>query len=284
MITVTYGTNLTYTITPEVGYKIDDVLIDNQSVGPVTTYTFSNAKGDHSISVLFSVIPLSINVDANPGGSVSPEGTTIVNYGSEITCTFIPDYGYRINDVKIDNISAGSILSYSFKNITGNHNLSVVFKPITTYTISVSPGNGGSITPSGTVTLFEGTDQVYSIIPEEGYRIMDVLVDNKSVGPVSEYTFSNIESNHNISARFTTSIDVSVYPNPFVSDLNILIAAPGGNLFDMTIADLSGRNIYSQTIPANTVVPVNLQVTKGYYIVRIFSSGKKIATIKIVKT
>ena len=142
-ITVTYGTNLTYAITPQVGYKIDDVLIDNQSVGPVTSYTFSNPKGDHTISVLFSLITYSVNVDANPGGSVSPDGTTIVNYGSEITCTFTPDYGYRIYDVKIDNISVGSILSYSFRNITGNHNISVVFKPITTYTISVSPGPGG---------------------------------------------------------------------------------------------------------------------------------------------
>jgi hypothetical protein len=67
--------------------------------------------------------------------------------------------------------------------------------------------------------------------------------------------------------------------------LNIYIAAPGGNLFDMTIADLSGKNIFSQTmIPGNTVVPFNLQVSKGYYIVRIFSAGKKIATIKIVKS
>ena len=187
--------------------------------------------------------------------------------------------------MKIDNISVGSILSYSFKNVTDNHNLSVIFKPITTYTISVSPGNGGSITPSGSVTLFEGTDQVYSIIPEEGYRIMDVLVDNKSVGPVSEYTFSNIASNHTISARFTTSIDVSVYPNPFINELKIFIATPEGNLFDMTITDLSGKIIYTQTkIPGNTVVPVTFQVTKGYYIVRIFSAGKKIATIKIVKS
>jgi hypothetical protein len=84
---------------------------------------------------------------------------------------------------------------------------------------------------------------------------------------------------------FTTSIDVGLYPNPFVSEFNVFIAAPEGFLFDMVITELSGKNIYSQNrIPGNTVVPVTPQVSKGYYIVRIFSAGKKIATMKIVKS
>ncbi len=53
----------------------------------------------------------------------------------------------------------------------------------------------------------------------------------------------------------------------------------------MEIADISGKIVFTQTeIPGNIVVPVSLHVSKGYYILRIFSAGKKIATIRIIKS
>ena len=284
-ITVNYGTAHTVSIIPDIGYQIDDVIIDNNSVGKISTYTFSNVKGDHSISASFSIIKYSVTAESNSGGSVNPSGTTVVNYGSKMTFAFTPDYGYRISDVRVDGISAGSITSYSFNNITDNHSISVIFKPIATFSISASPGKGGSITPDGSVTIFEGSEQTYAIIPDNDYRILDVLVDNKSIGPVPEYTFTNIASNHSISAMFTTSIDVKVYPNPFIGEFSIYIASPEGFLYDLSIADINGKIVYTRKkIEGNTVVPVDLKVPQGYYILRIFTGGWKIATIKVIKS
>ena len=51
--TVSYGDSKTFTITPAQGYKIKSVVVDGVNKGVLTTYTFSNVKGAHSISVTF---------------------------------------------------------------------------------------------------------------------------------------------------------------------------------------------------------------------------------------
>lgn len=70
------------------------------------------------------------------------------------------------------------------------------------YSINASAGTGGYISPSGTVTLSQGTNKTFSITPAKGYRISKVSVDGVSVGAVSTYTFSNINRNHTIFAAF----------------------------------------------------------------------------------
>ena len=281
---VRYGTDKSYTFIPATGYRISDVLVDNNSVGPVSEYKFTNVTDDHTIYVSFAIITFNLTAESNQGGSISPAGETVINYGSNLTYTITPDYGYRLSDVKVDNVSAGKVTSYSFNNITSNHRISVTFEPIPTYTISVLSETGGSISPSESVTLFEGSDQTYSITPEAGYRILDVLVDNNSLGPLSEYIFSNITADHTISALFTTRIDVTAYPNPFADEFKIFIATPEGFIFDLYMTDLSGKIVYKQDqVPGNTIIPVNLKLQHGMYIIRIYSEGKKIANLKIVK-
>ncbi|MCX5814663.1 MAG: PKD domain-containing protein, partial [Proteobacteria bacterium] len=70
-------------------------------------------------------------------------------------------------------------------------------------TITASAGENGSITPSGAITVNQGTSQNYAITPSTGYQVADVLVDGVSVGAVSTYTFNNVAVSHTISATFT---------------------------------------------------------------------------------
>ena len=51
--TVSYGDSKTFTITPAQGYKVKSVVVDGVNKGELTTYTFSNVKAAHSISVTF---------------------------------------------------------------------------------------------------------------------------------------------------------------------------------------------------------------------------------------
>jgi len=46
-----------------------------------------------------------------------------------------------------------------------------------TYTITTSAGSGGTISPSGSVIVDYGSSKVFSIIPDSGYHIVDVIVD-----------------------------------------------------------------------------------------------------------
>jgi len=60
--------------------------------------------------------------------------------------------------------------------------------------------------PSGTIYLNYGESKSFTITPNIGYKISDVKVDGNSVGSVSSYTFTNITSNHTISATFEKQI------------------------------------------------------------------------------
>lgn len=51
---VKYDKSVTYRITPADGYVLADVLVDGESVGAVTAYTFANVKADHTISAVFA--------------------------------------------------------------------------------------------------------------------------------------------------------------------------------------------------------------------------------------
>ena len=72
----------------------------------------------------------------------------------------------------------------------------------TRYTITANAGEGGSITPSGSVRVSRGSDKTFTITAGEGYVVADVLVDGKSVGAVSSYTFENVRGNHAIEAHY----------------------------------------------------------------------------------
>ncbi len=282
--TVNYGTSRKYTITPSTGYYISDVKVDNVSAGPLTEYTFTDITVNHSISASFSIITFVITSASNTGGTVSPSGKTTVNYGSDLYFEFTPDYGFRIKDVMVDNVSKGKISSFVFGDITGDHSISVIYEPIPVYTIIATAGVGGLLTPAGPTDIFEGSDLTFSIVPDAGYRILDVKVDNYSEGAVPEYTFSEITSNHVITASFTTSSEIKIYPNPFRDNFNVKIASPYGYIFDLELTDISGRLVYVQNnIPGNDITPVSFQEADGFYLASILLNGKKIALFKLLK-
>ena len=73
------------------------------------------------------------------------------------------------------------------------------------YTIKATPvksGNGGTISPPGSLSIREGKDRTFTITPDKGYVIKDVKVDDKSIGPEKSYTFENVRENHTIEAIF----------------------------------------------------------------------------------
>jgi len=195
------GSSATFKITPYEGYKIKDILVDGVSVGAISTYTFTNITSDHKIEAAFEPITFTLTASASPGGVVSPSGTLIVNYGDSKTFSINPDIGYHIADVKVDGKSVGALLTYTLANITDNHVIEAIFA-INTYNITASATSGGSISPSGTITVNYGDSKTFTITPDKGYRISDVKVDGVSVGAISTYTFTNITSDHKIEAIF----------------------------------------------------------------------------------
>ena len=70
------------------------------------------------------------------------------------------------------------------------------------YTIKATAGAGGSISPSGNVSVREGRDQTFTITPDKGYAVANVKIDGKSIGAVKSYTFENVSRTHTIEVIF----------------------------------------------------------------------------------
>ena len=74
-----------------------------------------------------------------------------------------------------------------------------------TYAITPSAGTGGSITPGEKTILDMGEDMTFAIAPDAGFQISQVYIDGTSMGAISEYTFSDTQVDHVISAVFTAT-------------------------------------------------------------------------------
>jgi len=206
-VIVAEGENQSFTITADAGFSITDVVVDGTSVGAVANYTFSNVTTSHTITASFTqdeANTYTIIASANNGGSISPNGSVTVTEGDNQTFTINADAGFSITDVVVDGTSVGAVANYTFSNVVTNHTITAIFtqNEANTYTIVASAGNGGSISPNGTLTVTEGDNQTFAISADTGFSITDVVVDGTSVGAVANYTFSNITTSHTISASF----------------------------------------------------------------------------------
>jgi YD repeat-containing protein len=126
-VVVNYGGSQSFSIAPNANYHIADVTVDGNSQGAVTSYTFSNVTANHTISATFDLNTFRITATAGNGGSISPSGTAIINYGGSQAYTITPNSGYNYVNVMVDGVSKGSITSYTFNNVTANHTISATF-------------------------------------------------------------------------------------------------------------------------------------------------------------
>jgi len=91
---------------------------------------------------------------------------------------------------------------------------------VESFAITTSAGPGGSISPSGEVSVQSGSNQIFTIDRASGFDVLDVKVDGLTVGPVSKYTFQNVTAAHTIEASFKEV--TAVQPD------NVIITASAG--------------------------------------------------------
>lgn len=125
-----------------------------------------------------------------------------------------PAYSQNGGPVFVDNVK-----------LTASGGGSTPVEP-TTFTITASAGQGGSITPSGAVSVEKGGSQTFTIKPSDNYEIEDVEVDGVSKGAVETYTISNVSENHTIAATFTEK--AVILPDSIHEDFNNSEALPAG--------------------------------------------------------
>lgn len=72
----------------------------------------------------------------------------------------------------------------------------------TQFTITATAGNGGKIAPTGATKVYKGTSKAFTITPNDGYHVDSLTVDGTAVDVVTEYTFSDVTTNHTIAVTF----------------------------------------------------------------------------------
>lgn len=138
------------------------------------------------------------------GGTISPSGASSVSSGGSRTYSITPATGYSIDSILVDGIAIGAVTSYTFSSVTANHTIVAAFKAMPAgYSITASvSGTGGTISPSGTISVSFGEIKKFTITPQTGYRIVNVIADGISRGSITEYTFWYVTSNRSITATF----------------------------------------------------------------------------------
>ena len=118
------------------------------------------------------------------------------------------DYFGNGTDYTTGLVHALQFMDYVLKDIDlkSNEMLNLTANPVTAtytqYTITATAGDNGSISPAGASVVYRGDDQTFTITPNKGYEVADVLVDGSSVGAVSSYTFKDVTADHTIYATF----------------------------------------------------------------------------------
>ena len=84
------------------------------------------------------------------------------------------------------------------------------------YTITATAGANGSISPEGEVMVREGGSQTFMILPDNGYHIQAVYVNEQEItlSEADEYTFENVSADAIINAVFEKDADPAGTSDP----------------------------------------------------------------------
>lgn len=133
----------------------------------------------------------------------------------------------------------------------------------TTWTITASAGAGGFISPSGSVSVVQGSNQRFDIVENFPFVIDRVLVDGASVGSPSSYTFTNVTGNHTINVSFVRGSTSGITQaqgcviSSGQSDCTGRVGWTTSNPDGMVEVSVSGTSFYSNNENANNQ-PVTL--------------------------
>jgi hypothetical protein len=228
------GSDKTFTIVPDTCFKILDVMVDGESIGPLPSYTFERVHSAHTIHATFQQKEFNITSISDENGTISPSERVLC--GTDKVITISPQTCFFTYDVKIDNESIGPVHQHTLENIQKDYTIQAIFRKYT-HSIISSARIGGSITSSDE-NIECGTDKTFHIVPDLGFEIVDVIVNNQSQGAMSSYTFTNImDDNQTIEAVFGAVYNFSEGWNMFN-----LALMPEDSFTSKTLAEEINKN------------------------------------------
>ncbi len=187
-VTVNDGDSKSYTMTAKDGWMISSVKVDGNAVSVTNqssmTYEFTDVTEDHTIHVVFKTYRVKVNSGYGSGNYAA--GKTVTIQANE------PKSGYEFSGWEVNSDDSGTVQSAikkgqkktTFTMPSNDVEVTATYKEKpgeVTHKITASAGEGGTINPSGKVTVKDGKDQSFSMKANEGYDISDIKVDGTSL-------------------------------------------------------------------------------------------------------
>ena len=280
-----YGTDVVLTITPNAGYTIADVTVDGNSVGAVSTYTIPYITSDHTVAATFAAIQYTINASASVGGTITPDGATLVAHNGSQSYTISANAGYHVAAVYVDGASVGAVTSYNFTNVTADHQIYALFES-NEFTITVNQPLHGTITP-GTTTVSAGATPAFVITPDYGYEVTQITVNGSNVAlanvpnvnGIYTYTFAAVNANQTITATMaakTFTINATAGANGSITPNGNSTVAYGGSK-SYTITPNAGYEVNAVTVDG-----INMGAITSYTFTNVTANHTINATFKMV--
>ena len=203
--TITYGGSTTLSAKAYSGYVFTGWKEGDTVISRDASIKLNNLTVDRKITAVFEKTTRTIVLNSYPaeGGKTEGGGTFACGQGTTIKAT--PASGYKFVSWMINNQVVSRDATCKIEKIEYDCTITAVFEKegITAFEISSGVATtGGTISPSGKVNVAKGTNVTYTITPKSGFAILAVAVDGIQVGPVSSYTFTNVQAPHTISAAF----------------------------------------------------------------------------------
>ena len=202
-LTVEKNDQKVFHILPDDGFEIEKLLVDGISVKQAETFTFTDITSNHSIAASFQAKQFIVHTESGPNGRLEPQGDMAINWGEKVIIIVEPATNYAVDQVLLDNqpvtLTAGYY--YTLTDIHANHDFSVTFKRVHEI-VSIVSGKGQT-SPSGIVKVEQNHDQVFELIPDIGYQLEKLQIDDAyvTIDDLS-YTFDSITTDHLLIATF----------------------------------------------------------------------------------
>ena len=200
-VKVEEGKDQVFTIQPYEGFEVKEVFVNGESVGAVTEYKFEAVRADASIEVFFAEKE-AVQADKTKLNESIAAAEELLKHAED----YVPEDVQNLMEVldaakavAADPAATQETVDAAQNALDAAMNIAPIQKE---FAIMAAAGEGGSITPCGTVKVERGMSQTFAIQPKEGYVISDVLVNGQSVGAVAEYTFCDVNADANITALF----------------------------------------------------------------------------------
>lgn len=177
--TILFDSMYQVTFTLNAGYKLDSVIVDDNKVMAFNSYTFSNIRENHYITVFASLSNQSITTSSNSiAGSITPSFTPL--YGDTVDIDYAANYNATIDSILVNGVKQNQI-----QNDTGtitliaNQNYSIqLFSHFNvTQITTIEATIGANISSSKqSLTYFDTANIVFN--PSVGYILDSVVLNN----------------------------------------------------------------------------------------------------------